>query len=487
MDYPNTIPTSPSPIPQRQSRPEAQQVPALTGYILVVDDDPEMCELAFAALSKQGHNVRCVQSALEALELLRQEDFDVLLADVHMEGIDGLELCQRALEQRPDLVVVVMTGFGTLDHAVRAMRAGAHDFLTKPMSLDSLKNTLDRALHHHALNGELKRLRPSSDVRELGGMVGESEALKRMQDLILRVAATDTSVLICGESGTGKELVAHALHERSGRTGPFLAVNCAALPENLLEAELFGHTKGAFTDARNARGGLFVEADGGTVFLDEVGEMSLGMQAKLLRALQERKVRPIGSSQEVPFDARLIAATNRDLERLVQEKTFREDLYYRLNVVKIDVPALRERANDVLLLAQFFLQRAAARSGKAVNRVGHLVAERLVSYSWPGNVRQLENCMERAVALARFDEITLDDLPAKLRTQRLTETFVAATSPADFPPMHVVEERYANKVLNAVNGNKTQAAKILGFDRRTLYRKLKSYAQENRAENSQSV
>jgi two-component system response regulator HydG len=346
---------------------------------------------------------------------------------------------------------------------------------------------LDRALHHHALNGELKRLRPSSDVRELGGMVGESEALKRMQDLILRVAATDTSVLICGESGTGKELVAHALHERSGRTGPFLAVNCAALPENLLEAELFGHTKGAFTDARNARGGLFVEADGGTVFLDEVGEMSLGMQAKLLRALQERKVRPIGSSQEVPFDARLIAATNRDLERLVQEKTFREDLYYRLNVVKIDVPALRERANDVLLLAQFFLQRAAARSGKAVNRVGHLVAERLVSYSWPGNVRQLENCMERAVALARFDEITLDDLPAKLRTQRLTETFVAATSPADFPPMHVVEERYANKVLNAVNGNKTQAAKILGFDRRTLYRKLKSYAQENRAENSQSV
>jgi two-component system response regulator HydG len=477
MDYVGNI-SSIQGVPQASPSSVREVHTGAVGSILVADDDPEMCELARTALTSLGHSVRCALSASAALDLLDAEDFDVLLADVHMDEVNGLELCSRALAKRPDLTVVVMTGFGTFDYAVGALRAGAYDFLTKPVSLDSLNITLERALRHRALTDELRRLRRRVETRELANMVGESEALKRMQDLIVRVASTDTNVLICGESGTGKELVARALHQHSDRKGPFLAINCAALPENLLEAELFGHVRGAFTDARTTRAGLFVEANGGTVFLDEVGEMAPGMQAKLLRALQERKVRPIGSSQEQSFDARFIAATNRDLERQVQDKQFREDLFYRLNVVRIDVPPLRERGNDVLKLAQFFLQRAAERSGKSVTRLGNLVAERLVSYRWPGNVRELENCMERAVALARFDEITLDDLPSKIREQRLTEAFVGGDMPTDLPPMHVVEERYTNKVLDAVKGNKTRAAKILGFDRRTLYRKLKTYSQD---------
>jgi two-component system response regulator HydG len=279
-------------------------------------------------------------------------------------------------------------------------------------------------------------------------------------------------VLITGESGTGKELVARALHERSNRTGPFLAINCAALPENLLESELFGHARGAFTDARAPRSGLLVEADHGTLFLDEIGDMPLGMQAKILRALQERSVRPLGSTNEVPFDARIVTATNRDLDRDVQDKRFREDLYYRINVVRIDVPPLRSRGNDILVLAQHFMRRAAEKSGKSVSRIGHAVADRLMNYQWPGNVRELENCMEAAVAVARFDEVTPDDLPAKIREHRLTEVYALSTDPTDLPPMRVVEERYIQKVLEAVSGNKTLAAKVLGFDRRTLYRKL---------------
>jgi two-component system response regulator HydG len=296
--------------------------------------------------------------------------------------------------------------------------------------------------------------------------------MRRTADLVARVAPTDANVLVTGESGTGKELVARALHEKSCRTGPFLAINCAALPENLLESELFGHARGAFTDARAPRSGLLVEANQGTLFLDEIGDMPLGIQAKILRALQERCVRPLGHTQEVPFDARIVTATNRDLERDVEEKRFREDLYYRINVVRIEVPPLRARGTDILVLAQYFLQRAAQKFGKSVSRIGHAVADRLMNYQWPGNVRELENCMEAAVAVARFDEVTPEDLPAKIRENRLTEVYALSTDPTDLPRMRVVEERYIQKVLEAVSGNKTLAAKVLGFDRRTLYRKL---------------
>ncbi len=450
--------------------------PTTSARILIAEDDRDLCETLEAGLRPRGFGVVWKQTPQEALAELDHGDFSVLLADIHMEGVSGLDLCRQALAKRPDLPVVVMTGFGTVDHAVGAMRAGAYDFITKPVSMDALALTLERAVRHRSMSEELKRLRRRVDDHQLPSVVGSSDAVKHMADMIKRVAESETNVLITGESGTGKELVARALHERSGRKGAFLAINCAAVPETLLESELFGHVRGAFTDARTSRPGLFVEANGGTLFLDEIAEMPLGMQAKLLRALQERRVRPIGANQEVPFDARIVTATNRDLEAEVNAKRFREDLYYRVNVVRVDVPALRRRGSDVLELAQFFLDRAAARSHKSISRIDRAAAEQLMSYEWPGNVRELENCMERAVALARFDTITKEDLPNKVREHRPTEVFETGVTPEDLPSMDLVEERYIRKVLAAVGGNKTLAAKVLGFDRRTLYRKLKLQA-----------
>ena len=441
--------------------------------VLVADDDQEMCELADASLSRRGYKVTWKLTPEDALAALEHEEFPVVLVDIHMQGMNGLELCSEILLRRPDTVVVVMTGFGTMEDAIGAMRAGAYDFITKPISMDALALRVDRAARHRAMTDELKRLRLRVDHHELPNIVGHSDSIRHMADVVERIAETDTSVLITGESGTGKELVARAIHERSGRRGPFMAINCAALPETLLESELFGHAKGAFTDARVARSGLFVEAHNGTLFLDEVGEMPQGMQAKLLRALQERTVRPLGTGQEIAFDSRLITATNRDLEAEVKEKRFREDLFYRINVVRIDVPALRARGNDTLLLAQYFLERAAKRSNRSVTRIGRLVAQKLTDYDWPGNVRELENCMERAVALARFDEITADDLPEKVRKFQATEFQSLSSNPLELPSMEEVEERHIRRVLGAVGGNKTLAAKVLKLDRRTLYRKLK--------------
>jgi DNA-binding NtrC family response regulator len=441
--------------------------------ILVVDDDQEMCEVTAAGLRSRGFGVTWRLTPEEALSALDEQDYGALLVDIHIQGKNGLDLCREALAKRPDVPVLVMTGFGTVEHAVGAIRAGAYDFVTKPVSMEALALTLERALSDRSLSDELRRLRRRVDEGQLPSIVGSSDAIRRMTDLISRVAETDTSVLITGESGTGKELVARALHERSGRKGQFLAINCAAVPETLLESELFGHVRGAFTDARTSRAGLFVEAGDGTIFLDEVGEMPLSMQAKLLRALQERKVRPVGANQEIAFNARIITATNRDLDVEVAQKRFREDLYYRINVVRVDVPALRRRGNDTLELALFFLNRASERSGKQISGIDRAAADHLLSYEWPGNVRELENCMERAVALARSGTVTLEDLPNKIRDHRPTEVFEGVGAPTDLPSMDVVEERYIRKVLAAVGGNKTLAAKVLGFDRRTLYRKLK--------------
>src|SRR5512133_1147080 len=312
---------------ERELRRE-RVAPAPGTAVLVVDDDLEVCELVEAELTQRNYAVTWRTAPSEALELLESEDFAVLLADTHMEGMGGLELCRAALAKRPDLVAVVMTGFGTMDHAIGAMRAGAYDFVTKPISMDALALTIARAASYRAMSDELRRLRRRVETHELPHGVGSSGPMQRVAEVVARVAATNTNVLITGESGTGKELVARALHERSGRKGPFLAINCAALPENLLESELFGHARGAFTDARAARPGLLVEADQGTLFLDEIGDLPLGMQPKILRALQERTVRPLGSTQEIPFDARIVAATNRDLEHEVEQKRFREDLFY---------------------------------------------------------------------------------------------------------------------------------------------------------------
>jgi two-component system response regulator HydG len=309
-----------------------------------------------------------------------------------------------------------------------------------------------------------------------GEMVGNSEAMREVYTLIEQVAPSAVSVFVTGESGTGKEMVARTIHKLSPRSmQPFIAINCAAMPEALLESELFGHTKGAFTDARNAKKGLFLEASNGTLFLDEIGEMPPGMQAKLLRALEERSVRPVGGTAEVPFDARIIAATNRDLESLVESGRFREDLYYRINVVHLALPPLRARGGDVLALAQQFITRYAEPMGKKVHGFSSAVGERLLAYAWPGNVRELQNCIERALALARFEELTVEDLPPKVRDFKPSFVVVATEDPTDLVTMEEVERRYIQRVMEAVGQNKTQAAKVLGFDRTTLYRKLERY------------
>ncbi len=449
----------------------------MSGSVLVVDDDQSTCELLEMLLRREGHTVEWRTSALDALGLVAERDFDVILTDLGMAALDGAELCERILGIRPDMPVIVVTGNASMDAAVGAIRAGAYDFITKPVDGALLSLTVARAIQHARLRSEVKRLRLAVvDTQRFGRLLGESAAMKRIFDLIGRVASSDASVLIMGESGTGKELIARAIHEQSPRSkGPFLAVDCAAMPASLLESELFGHARGAFTDARTARVGLFEQASGGTLFLDEIGEMPLEMQPKLLRALQERKVRPIGGNVEVAFDVRLVSATNRDLDVEVDEKRFREDLFYRINVVRVDAPALRERGGDVLLLAQHFVERFAARTGKQVRGIHAAAAEKLISYEWPGNVRELENCMERAVALLRFDEVTVDDLPEKLRQYRADRLIFAADDVGAVLTIDELERRYIQRVLTLVGGNKSRAADLLGLDRRTLYRRIERY------------
>ncbi|HZU82569.1 MAG TPA: sigma-54 dependent transcriptional regulator [Polyangiaceae bacterium] len=442
--------------------------------ILIIDDDRSMCDVLEAELKKRGFESVATTSPEDALLRLAEDDFSLVLTDINMHGMSGVDVCRRIVESREDLPVVVMTAYGSMEAAIATIRAGAYDFVTKPFEMDEIALTMERALKHRALREEVKRLRRVVvEQQKFDDILGSSPSMKKMYDLISRVAETETTVLITGESGTGKELVAKAVHQRSGRKdGPFVAINCAAMPETLLESELFGHTKGAFTDARTARPGLFIRASRGTLFLDEIGEMPAGMQAKLLRALQERTVRPVGGDQEQPFDARIIAATNRDLETEVEEKRFREDLFYRINVVRVHVPPLRARGSDILLLAQHFLERYAAQSRRPVVGMTSATADKLLSYPWPGNVRELQNCIERAVALAQFDQIGVDDLPEKIKDYKTARISIESNDPAELLPMDEVERRYILKVLEAVGGNKTLAAQVLGFDRRTLYRKL---------------
>jgi two-component system response regulator HydG len=451
-----------------------------TGTILVVDDDADMCETLATDLVARGFEPSWCTSADEAFLQLSQREFDVVVTDLQMGGMSGIQLCERIVANRPDIPVIVITAFGSLDTAVAAIRAGAYDFLTKPFEFEQLALTVERAVGHRALQEELRRLRLAvAENQKFNKLVGASASMRQLFDMLARVGETDTSVLITGESGTGKELVARALHERSRRReGPFVAINCAAMPEGLFESELFGHTKGAFTDAKASRPGLFLRAHEGTLFLDEIGDMPLGLQSKLLRALQERKVRPVGGDQEYAFDARIVAATNRDLEGAVEKGRFREDLYFRLNVIQIAVPPLRGRGNDVLVLAQHFLEGFAARAGKSVSKISTEAADKLLSYFWPGNVRELENCMERAVALARYDQIVVDDLPEKIRDYETSHVILASDDPADLVPMDEVERRYILRVLKVLGGNKSQAAKVLGYDRKTLYRRLERYGIE---------
>jgi two-component system response regulator AtoC len=453
--------------------------------ILIVDDDAEMCALLDTGLTKRGFEVTSRTSGDLAITLLDQSDFDAIVADVNMPGTSGLDVCSWVAANRADTPVIVITAFGSFETAVAAIRAGAYDFVTKPFEVEAVALTLSRAVAYHHLRTEVQRLRLAAandemDADQIGlpgtGLVGRSPAMRRMYDTLLRAAATDASVLVTGESGTGKELVARALHVKGHRTnGQFVAVNCGALPEALLESELFGHVRGAFTDARVSRSGLLIRASGGTLLLDEIGEAPPGLQAKLLRALEDRRVRPVGSDNELPFDVRLVCATNRDLEGEIERGRFRADLYYRVNVIRIDLPPLRARGDDVLLLAQRQVEQVAAASRKKVTGIAVPAAEKLLSYAWPGNVRELRNCIERAVALTRFEQITVADLPEPIQNYQRSQLVLDLDDPGSLPPLDEVERRYILRVLEAVKGHRMRAAQILGLDRKTLYRKLERY------------
>jgi two-component system response regulator AtoC len=447
------------------------------GRVLVVDDERSMCELLGDGLSKRGFDVVTHTSAADVLRTLEREDLDAVVTDLNLPGMNGIELCERTTANRPDVPVIVITAFGSLDTAIGAIRAGAYDFITKPFDLEALVLALDRAIRFRSLKAQVTRLELLvADAQRYQELVGESPVMKDLYELLSRVADSEASVLLAGETGTGKELVARALHRTSRRSaGPFVAVNCAAMPEPLLESEIFGHLKGAFTDARADRKGLLQQASGGTLLLDEVGEMPIGLQPKLLRALQERTIRPVGSDTEIPFDVRIISATNRDLEASVEARTFREDLFFRLNVIRIDVPPLRSRGNDILLLAHHFIDRFSLRERKKVTGITTPAAEKLLDYGWPGNVRELQNCIERAVTLTRFAEVTVEDLPEKIRSYARTRLVIVGDDPVELVPLEEIERRYILRVLESSGGNKTVAAEILGLDRKTLYRKLERY------------
>jgi two-component system response regulator HydG len=435
--------------------------------VLVVEDDAEMLALLQRHLEGEGFSVQPATSAPEAVDALRREEFQVVLTDLVMDGGDGMSVLAAAREHRPDTRVLLMTAFGTLESAIEAMRQGAYDYLTKPFKLGEVTLAVNRAIEDRRLRRENERLRAEIEQEHgIGRILGDSAAIRAVIDQIQAVADSDVPVLLLGESGTGKELAARALHWGSSRRGePFVAVNCGAIPESLLEAELFGHEKGAFTGADRKRQGLFVAAHRGTLFLDEVADLPLLLQVKLLRAVQERAVRPVGSTTLVPIDVRLISASNRDLASLVQQGGFREDLYYRLAVVPIRLPALRERLGDLPMLADRFLDNAARRLGKRLTGFADDAMQWMMAHRWPGNVRELENIVERAAVLTRGPVITRDDLG--------TEFALSEGLPSHRPTLDNLEQQYIRRILQETGGDKQAAARILGVSVRTLQRRAK--------------
>ncbi len=449
----------------------------MKGNILIVDDDSEMCKTVEKYLQLHGFKVTWVTSAKDAMVLIKKELFDTVLTDLRMPKMDGIDLCAHIGESQPDIPIILMTAFGSLETAIRAIRAGIYDFITKPIEMEILSLTLERAVNHRRLKGQIQQLndivlksRPSGDI------VGASVSMEKLFNKLDVIRDSEISVMLTGESGTGKDLIAKMIHNDSQRkNGPFIAINCAALPEMILESELFGHTRGAFTDAKTTRKGMFLLAEGGTLFLDEIGELPLSLQPKLLRALEERKIRPVGSDKEIPINVRIITATNKNLEKAIEDGDFREDLFYRINVMELLIPPLRERGTDIVLLAKYFMEQFSQRSGKKVNEISQPVIERLLNYSWKGNVRELKNIMERAVALTRHDQIVLEDLPEGIRSFQSKTYSDENNSFKNLISMEKIEKQYIEFVLKKVDGNKKRAAEVLGFDRRTLYRKLASY------------
>lgn len=424
-------------------------------------------------LQERGHHVSVASSGREALKQLSEGDYGVVLTDLRMKEMQGLELLEEVRRDYADINVILMTAFGSIETAVEAMKKGACDYLVKPIKTEELVRVTERAIRESALRQEVNRLRREIHQEySFHQILGKSKAIREVFDLIRRVAESPTNVLITGESGTGKELVAKAIHYNSERRdAPFVPVNCAAIPETLLESELFGHTKGAFTDAKAEKPGLFEEAHKGTLFLDEISELPLMLQAKLLRAIQEREIRRIGATRPSPTDVRIIASTNLALADEVKAKRFREDLFYRLNVIEIRIPPLRERREDIPLLAEAFLRKYASAGHKQSLVISESTYSLLMDYPWPGNVRELENAIERAVTLARGEKVSPEDLPPAILGARGDWRIIDQAAERTLP-LGEVEREYILCILEKTGGNKYQAAQILGIDRKTLYRKL---------------
>jgi len=453
----------------------------VSNCILVVDDDDAHRGMLRTMLRSWGYAVEEAADGDEAVSLVREKSFDAVLTDVRMARMDGIHALRNILEYNPALPVVLMTAYSSVETAVEALRLGAYDYLVKPLDFEALRHTLEKAIEHSRLSVENRELRRQlGDAAARPGILGRSAPIRAMQEIIATVAPTEATVLISGESGTGKELVARALHSASARAEkPLVTVNCAALAENLLESELFGHEKGSFTGADRRREGRFAQANGGTLFLDEIGEMPLSLQAKLLRALQQGEVQRVGADAAITVDVRVLAATNRDLREEVAQKRFREDLYFRLNVICIEVPPLRDRADDIPVLAAHFLERFASRNRKNVRGFSPQALASMLRYAWPGNVRELENAVERAVILCNGDLITERELPAVVtgptpagERQPEMDASLAGLS------LDTVERRAIEETLRQTGDNKSEAARQLGITRATLHNKLRKYGLE---------
>ncbi|HKO05132.1 MAG TPA: sigma-54 dependent transcriptional regulator [Candidatus Acidoferrales bacterium] len=439
--------------------------------ILIVEDEARMRRLLELSLGEEGYTTIAAENADTGLKIVGREPVDLLLTDLKLPGMGGLELLEAARRVRADLPVIVMTAYGTVESAVEAMKAGASDYVLKPFSLDEIKLVVRRALDVRRLHEENRDLREALGKRyDFSGIVSQSPRMQEVLGLVERVAQTNSTVLICGESGVGKDLIAHAIHQRSRRSrGPFLKINSTAIPENLLESELFGYEKGAFTGAASSKPGKFELADGGTLFLDEIGDVPPPVQVKLLRVLQEREFERLGGTKTVKVDVRLVAATNRDLRAALEDGTFREDLYYRLNVVPINIPPLRDHREDIPALAAMFLRKFGESSGKAILEISPAAMERLTRFHWPGNVRELENVMERAVALSPGPVLEPGDILIDEMAQKPADA-------APFLPAGMTLEQWEDEMIREAmrraGGNKSQAARLLGLSRNALRYRL---------------
>ena len=438
--------------------------------VLIVDDEKNTREGLSRAL-RRHYNVLLAEQGERALEIIDQQQVDLVLSDVRMPGMDGLTLLKRLLARDPQPVCILLTAYGSVEMAVDAMKNGAYDYLTKPVNLDRLEMLVRRALREKEMVNENQQLQEQLDTKfGMENIIGNSLPMQHVFDTIRQAAPSKATIMIEGESGTGKELVAQAIHRLSPRAkAPFIPVHCAALSEALLESELFGHEKGAFTGATSTRKGRFERADGGTLFLDEIGEIDANTQVKLLRALEERKFERVGGDETLEVDVRLIAATNKNLKTMVDEGTFREDLYYRLKVVSIDLPSLSKREEDVPLLAKFFIKQLSEENGVPEKSISAEALEALIQYEWPGNIRELRNVIERMVVLTSGDRITLRDIPSEVRSERSTRQAPQTLSLEDN------EKELIIQALTKHRGNRTRAAEQLGISRRTLHRKLNEY------------